>query len=170
MNETNGHVIEISGPDKGMLKFVWEKMRSGVELTGGEIFVGRAMAEHPLWFPIFETLGILGGTDELDDGTNPFLHLTFHIMLGGQIFNGQPAEAQRFYQSRIRRGEDSHDVIHMLIFLFQRQLALTAKSGLTMNEFDWTTYRKTIMQLIKVSPAKFWSTFSLDGPPDFHPN
>ena len=42
MNETNGHVIEISGPDKGMLKFVWEKMRSGVELTGGEIFVGRA--------------------------------------------------------------------------------------------------------------------------------
>ena len=25
MNETNGHVIEIDGPDKGMLKFVWEK-------------------------------------------------------------------------------------------------------------------------------------------------
>ena len=163
------HRIEIKGPDKAALKIVWDKMRAGTQLAGAEIFIGRSMAEHPLWFPLFETIGILDDNDEQEDGTNPFLHLTFHIMLGAQIYQAQPPEAQYFYERRLKRGEDSHQILHKMIFLFQRQLAITAKKGESMDDFDWTGYRKLLKALTLVSEEKFWSQFERSEAPHFHP-
>ena len=87
--------VQITPIDKQILKQVWTKMRTGETLEGAAIYIGRSMAEHPQWFALFEALGILEGDDELPDGTNPYVHLTLHILVGGQIFHGQPKQATR---------------------------------------------------------------------------
>ena len=82
-------VIEMQGVDKATLSRVWTQMREGEALTGDAVYIGRSMADHPEWFPIFETLDVLGGDDTLPNGENPIAHVTFHILVGSQIFHQQ---------------------------------------------------------------------------------
>ena len=52
-------IIEIPQIERHLLSSVWRKMRSGEQLRGEEIYIGRSMADHPDWFPIFETMDVL---------------------------------------------------------------------------------------------------------------
>lgn len=164
----NQIVLELQGVDKPTLARVWQKMREGVELQGQEAFIGRSMADHPDWFPIFETMDVLGGEDELPDGSNPFMHLTFHIIIGSQVFNRQPAEAQTFYRMRLRKKDNPHDVIHMMMNVFQRHLAWAAQHPTPEGKanFDMKAYGDTLRSLWGLKTRQIWERLGWDGPPD----
>ncbi|MCB9526832.1 MAG: DUF1841 family protein [bacterium] len=170
-NQSPGTVtIELQGIDKRVLKAVWDKMRRGEELTGQEIYIGRSMADHPDWFPVFETIGLLEGDDTLPDGENPFVHLTFHVMVGSQVFNRNPKEAEVFYRLRLRAGDEPHDIIHMMINVFQRHLAWTAqqaRQGGT-GDFDMKAYAKTLRSLQTLRTDKLWQRLGYPTPPKAH--
>ncbi len=148
--------VEINPIDKRILKQVWTKMRAGEQLEGAGVYIGRSMAEHPQWFALFEALGVLEGEDELPDGTNPYIHLTLHILVGGQIFHSEPKQATRFYQRRIERGDDSHLVAHMMIEVFKRHLIWTAKQGRDASDFDNKAYGKTLHTLTGLTTSEIW--------------
>ena len=152
----NGVQVEITPIDKRILKQVWTQMRAGETLEGAAVYIGRSMAEHPQWFALFEALGILEGEDELPDGSNPYIHLTLHVLVGGQIFHSQPRQATRFYQKRIERGDDSHLVVHMMIEVFKRHLVWTAEQGREASDFDLKAYGKTLHTLTSLSTSDIW--------------
>lgn len=162
--------IELQGIDKRLLKHVWDKMRRGDELSGQEIYIGRSMADHPAWFPLFETIGLLEGDDTLPDGQNPFVHLTFHVMMGSQVFNRKPKEAEVFYRLRLKHGDEPHDIIHMMINVFQRHLVWTAqhaqKGG--PGEFDMQAYAKTLRSLQNLKTERLWQRLGYATPPKAH--
>lgn len=162
--------IELQGIDKRVLKHVWDKMRRGEALTGQESYIGRSMADHPDWFPVFETIGLLEGDDTLPDGENPFVHLTFHVMVGAQVFNRNPKEAEVFYRLRLRAGDEPHDIIHMMINVFQRHLAWTAQSARQggPGEFDMKAYAKTLRSLQALRTDKLWQRLGYPTPPKAH--
>ena len=160
--------VEITPIDKGVLKQVWTQMRRGDTLEGAAIYIGRSMAEHPQWFALFEALGVLEGDDELLDGTNPYLHLTLHVLIGSQIFHGTPKQATQFYQSRLKRGDDSHLIAHMMIEVFKRHLIWTAKQGLDASDFDHQAYGKTLKTLIPLTTKQVWARLGLDEVPTPH--
>ncbi len=155
-------VIEMQGVDKRVLAHVWTKMRQGEELVGEEGYLGQSMADHPEWFPFFETMDVLGGDDTLADGTNPFEHLTFHIVIGSQIFHRSPPEAETFYRMRLLKGDDRHDVIHMMINVFQRHLAWAAQSAMKAGgqpgsiSFDLGAYAATLKKLGPLKTKQVW--------------
>lgn len=154
-------VVEMQGVDKRVLAHVWEKMRRGEELVAEETYLGQSMADHPEWFPVWETMDVLGGDDTLPDGQNPFEHLTFHIIVGSQIFHRNPSEAETFYRMRLLKGDDRHDVIHMMINVFQRHLAWAAQmaqqSGQPGNvRFDLEAYAATLKKLGPLKPKQLW--------------
>ena len=151
-------VIEIPAVDKRILGQVWSKMREGAELTGQEQYIGRSMADHPEWFPIFETIDVLAGDDALPDGTNPIAHITFHVLVGSQVFNRSPPEAEVFYRMRIRKGDDPHQVIHMMINVFQRHLMWAAEHATPEGKapFDRAAYAKTLRTLWPLKSNKLW--------------
>jgi len=162
--------IELQGVDKRVLKHVWDKMRRGEELKGQEMYIGRSMADHPQWFPLFETIGLLDGDDDLPDGSNPFVHLTFHVLIGSQVFNRKPKEAEVFYRLRVKRGEEPHDVIHMMINVFQRHLAWTAQNAKQggSGEFDVKAYARTLRKLQNLKLDKLWQRLGQPQPLKAH--
>lgn len=162
--------IELQGIDKRVLKNVWDKMRQGEPLAGQENYIGRSMADHPDWFPVFETIGLLEGDDTLPDGENPFVHLTFHVMIGSQVFNRNPKEAEVFYRLRLRQGDEPHDIIHMMINVFQRHLAWTAQSARQggTGDFDMKAYAKTLRSLQALRTDKLWQRLGYPTPPKAH--
>ena len=125
-------------------------------MKGSEIYIGRSMAEHPQWFPLFETIGLVGGDDELADGTNPYEHITLHMLVGAQIFHQQPPQATRFYKRRLAMGNQSHEIAHIMIAIFKTQLIQTAHQGLEPNEFDLIRYGKTLKSLETMQTEDLW--------------
>ncbi|MEZ4469359.1 MAG: DUF1841 family protein [bacterium] len=151
-------VIELQGIDKRHLALVWQKMKDGEELTGAEVFIGRSLADHPQWFPFFDTIGLLGGDDTLPDGENPFAHVSMHVLLGSQIFHASPKEAELFYRMRLRKGDDSHMVIHMMLEVFQRHLAWAVQHAGPDGQanLDMTAYARTLRTLWPLKTDKLW--------------
>ena len=145
-------------------------MRRGENLEGQEVYIGRSMADHPQWFPLFETIGILEGDDTLPDGTNPFVHLTFHVMIGSQVFNRRPKEAEVFYRLRVKKGDEPHDIIHMMINVFQRHLAWTAQNARQggAGNFDIKAYARTLRSLQNLKTDKLWRRLGFARPPRAH--
>ncbi len=159
-------VVELPGVDKGHLAYVWQKMKRGEELEGSEVYLGRSMADHPEWFPIFDTIGVLEGDDTLPDGQNPFAHVTFHVIIGSQIFNQSPPEAETFYRMRLRKGDERHLVIHMMISVFQRHLAWTAQHAEEVDgQFDLQAYANTLRSLWGLKSKKLWARLGAKGIP-----
>ncbi|MCA9548256.1 MAG: DUF1841 family protein [Myxococcales bacterium] len=163
-------VIELQGIDKRHLAYVWEKMKRGDELAGQEIFIGRSMADHPQWFPHFETIGLLEGDDELPDGTNPFAHVSLHVLIGSQIFNQNPPEAETFYRMRLRKGDEQHAIIHMMIETFQRHLLWAAQHRGPDGQlnFDMGAYAGTLRKLWHLKTNKLWRRLGYAEPPVPH--
>lgn len=164
-------VIEIDGVDKRHLAMVWDKMKAGHELVGAERYIGQSMADHPEWFPFYETIGVLEGDDTLPDGQNPFAHTSFHILIGSQIFNRSPKEAEVFYRMRLRKGDEPHDIIHMLINVFQRHLMWTAQAtrqGQSDGQFDLNSYAKTLKSLWKLKTDRIWERLGHPEAPPRH--
>ncbi len=164
-------VIEMQGVDKRHLALVWQKMKQGVELVGDEAYIGRSLADHPEWFPIFDTIGLLEGEDELPDGQNPFAHVTFHVVIGSQIFHRRPTEAEIFYRMRLRQGDERHDVIHMMINVFQRHLVWAAQHAQQTGgkmDFDLAAYGKTLKSLWPLKTKRLWQRLGHEGPPKAH--
>jgi hypothetical protein len=172
MSDEGGITIEMQGIDKRLLAHVWEKMKVGTELAGSEVFIGRSLADHPHWFPFFDTIGLLGGDDTLPDGQNPFAHVTMHVLMGSQVFHAQPKEAELFYRMRLRAGDDSHAVIHMMIEVFQRHIAWAVQhadreSGQV--SLDMVAYGRTLRSLWPLKTTKLWQRLGFETPPVLHP-
>lgn len=164
-------VIELQGIDKRHLAFVWEKMKAGQQLVGQEIFIGRSMADHPQWFPFFDTIGILEGGDEtLPSGENPFGHVSLHVLVGAQIFNKAPEEADTFYRMRLRKGDEPHAIIHMLIEVFQRHIFWAARNRAPGGEMDLDlkAYGDTLRALWHLKTPKVWARLGFATPPRPH--
>ena len=170
--ETGGQRVTIEMPaiDKRVLSAVWKKMRVGETLAGKEHYIGQSMADHPQWFPIFETLDVLGGDDTLPDGTNPFAHLTFHVMMGSQIFNRAPKESELFYRMRLKKGDASHDIIHMMINVYQRHLIQGARraQGGGQGGFNVRAYGNTLRRIWGLKTARLWERLGYDHVPRAH--
>lgn len=163
-------VVEMQGVDRLTLARVWEKMRAGVALEGPETYLGRAMADHPEYFEYFETMELFdtGNDPRLPQGEdNPFAHLTFHFIVGSQIFHQNPPEAEVFYRMRLRAGDDRHDVAHMMINVFQRHLAWAAQHPTPdgQAQFDLKAYGQTLKSLWPLKTHKLWERLGYDVPP-----
>jgi hypothetical protein len=169
-DEEGKFVIELQGIDKRHLAHVWQKMKAGDALEGQEVFIGRSMADHPQWYPFFTTIGLLGGDDEMPDGTNPFGHVSLHVLIGSQIFNQEIPEAETFYRMRLRKGDDSHSVIHMMIEVFQRHLMWAAQHATTPGEMDldMAAYAATLRSLWRLKTRKLWQKLGHAHPPIPH--
>ena len=161
-------VIEIPQIEKAVWSRIWKKMRSGEALQGREIYIGRSMADHPNWFPLFETLDVLGGDDTLPDGSNPFVHLNFHTLVGSQVFAGQPKAAQDFYRIRTKKGDSPHDAVHLLIAIFQAELQRMARriARNEQTEFDWSSYVKRLRTLGRIPTRSVWVKLGFKSLPD----
>ncbi|MEZ4463416.1 MAG: hypothetical protein R3F43_02590 [bacterium] len=75
-----------------------------------------------------------------------------------QIFHASPKEAELFYRMRLRKGDDSHMVIHMMLEVFQRHLAWAVQHAGPDGQanLDMTAYARTLRTLWPLKTDKLW--------------
>lgn len=170
--ENSSVTIELQGIDKRHLAHVWEKMKRGQTLQGAETFIGRSLADHPQWYALFETIGLLEtGDDTLPNGENPFAHIALHLIIASQIHTNQPEEAETFYRIRVRKGDSPHETIHMMIAVFQRHLSWAAQNRAPEEpiDLDLQAYGATLRSLFHLKKKALWARLGHRTPPPLHP-
>ena len=163
-------IIEFQGVSKEVISKIWEALKAGELPEGPTYTLARSMADHPHWFPLFETIGIFEGDDEGYPGeVDPFLHVNLHMLVGLQILNARPQEAQGFYIEREKMGDSPHEIVHMMINTFQRHLVWTAIHGGPEGQVDMDAYEETLRVLKPLDRDDLWVRLGHETPPDLHP-
>ena len=109
-------VIEFQGVSKQVMAQVWEQLKTGAMPEGAAFTLARSMVDHQHWYAFYETIGIFDtGEEQYPGDVDPFLHVNLHFLIGLQILNASPLGAQRFYTNRVQRGDEPHEIVHMMI-------------------------------------------------------
>jgi hypothetical protein len=164
-------VIEFKGLSKEIFSSVWEKMKNKDQLSDGEMLLARCMADHPHWFPFFETIGIFDqSSGEDSEDAQALLHVNLHFLIGQQIFTAQPKEAQAYYQMRTQKGDSPHEIVHQMLHTFQKHLIWTAMNReQSQGQFDTQSYANTLKALAPLKKDQIWQRLGLKATPALHP-
>lgn len=163
-------IIEFKGVSQDVIRQVWEQLKAGEQPEGPAFILARSMADHPHWFGFFETIGLFEGDHVSYPGdVDPFLHVNLHLLIGLQILNEQPQEARVFYQKRVQKEEDPHEIIHVMMNAFQRHLAWTALNAGPEGQFDMEAYADTLKTLKPLNREQMWQRLGYTTPPVLHP-
>jgi hypothetical protein len=113
---------------------LWQQSRSGVELTGEEGRLVRAMREHPAYYDLWDNLDGLSDDEVEWDGVNPIMHVTFHAIIENQLAEDGPAQVNRTLQALLSQGHDRHEAIHGLASVFIDEFYKVMKEQRPFNE------------------------------------
>ena len=149
-------VIEFQGVPKKTIGEVWELLKAGGTPEGSAHILARSMADHQHWFPFYETIGIFDSGEEYPGDVDPFLHVNLHMLIGMQVLTGSPKEAKRFYQTRVRKKDTPHEIIHMMMNVFQRHLVWTAVNMGPEGKLDLEAYADTLKVLRPLKKKALW--------------
>ena len=163
-------VIEFQGVSKQVMAQVWEQLKTGAMPEGAAFTLARSMVDHQHWYAIYETIGIFEtGEEEYPGDIDPFLHVNLHFLIGLQILNASPQGAQDFYTTRIKKGDDPHEIVHMMMDAFQRHLVWTAVHAGPGGQIDMKAYETTLEVLAPIDIDEIWEKLGHEERPKLHP-
>ena len=163
-------VIEFQGVSKQVMAQVWEQLKAGGIPEGAAYTLARSMLDHQHWFAFYETIGIFESDDDYFPGNvNPFVHVNLHFLIGLQILNAQPLGAQQFYVAREKKGDEPHEIVHIMIEAFQKHLVWTAINVGPEGKFDMQAYEATLAVLEPLDIEEIWERLDYQERPSLHP-
>ena len=127
-----------SSPDRARLRAhrevfweAWRKHREDVPLNALEVRIARVIAMHPEYHHLFDDREAFLDRDfHVDDGMNPYLHLSLHLALEEQIAIHQPPEAARALEHLMtRRRMDRHAALHRLLEVLAETVYYAQRAG-----------------------------------------
>jgi len=95
----------------------WQKAQADLPLNALEVRVARVIRMHPEYHVYFEDMeDFLERDFQMDDGMNPYLHLSLHLALEEQAATKQPPEmAQALVYMVSAKKIDRHDALHKIL-------------------------------------------------------
>jgi hypothetical protein len=97
---------------------LWQQSQLGVELSGEEGRLVKAMREHPEYYDLWHNLEQIGDEDVEQDGVNPLMHVMFHAVIENQLAEADPAQVNKTLQALMLRGYTRHEAIHQIASVF----------------------------------------------------
>jgi len=148
-------VTSSSGPSREQLRAhrqvfwdAWQKAQADLPLNALEVRIARVIEMHPEYHGYFDDIERFLERDfQVDDGMNPYLHLSLHLALEEQVATGHPPEAGRLLEHLIvRKGMDRHDALHALLEVLAETVYLAQRQG---GEPDVQAYAFRLRELIQ---------------------
>jgi len=126
----------------------WRKAQAGLPLNALEVRIARVIAMHPEYHFMFDDMEAFLDRDfAVDDGMNPYLHLSLHLALEEQLAIRQPPEAGACLEFLMqRKGMDRHDAIHALLETLAENVYFAQRRG---SEPDVAAYVESIRELMR---------------------
>ncbi len=143
-----------SGPSREQLRAhrqvfwdAWQKACADLPLNALEVRIARVIAMHPEYHGYFDDMERFLERDfGVDDGMNPYLHLSLHLALEEQVATGHPPEAGRLLEYLIvRQGRDRHEALHVLLEVLAETVYLAQRRG---GEPDVLAYARRLRELM----------------------
>jgi len=123
----------------------WAKSQAGEPLNGLEVRIARVIAIHPEYHALFDDRERFLDRDfGVDEGMNPYLHLSLHLALEEQVATHQPPEAATVLEHLMRGGLERHDALHLLLEVLAETVYHAQRQG---HEPDVMAYRQRLKAL-----------------------
>lgn len=125
----------------------WQKSQADLPLNALEVRIARVIGLHPEYHSMFDDLEIFLDRDfAVNDGMNPYLHLSLHLALEEQVSIHQPPEVATCLEYLMqRKGLDRHDALHSLLDVLAETVYFSQREG---REPDVTSYMKRVRELM----------------------
>lgn len=126
----------------------WAKAQAGLPLDALEVRIYRVLALHPEYHHLFhDQEAFLDRDFAVDEGVNPYLHLSLHLALEEQIAMRQPPEAALVLEHLMQRlGLSRHEALHRLLELLAETVHAAQRHG---REPDVAAYRAGLQALMR---------------------
>lgn len=126
------------------LRRIWKTTREGRTLAGEEHRLAEAMRAHPEYHNAWEVADLTGPTRSEVEGRNPYLHITVHAIVEGQLEADDPPEVTQALQRLRGGGFNRHDAIHLIGAAWIRGIQPVFTEG---KVFELDKYRKRLRRL-----------------------
>jgi len=126
----------------------WQKAQADLPLDALQVRIARVIALHPEYHHFFLDLeDFLDRDFEVDDGMNPYLHMSLHLALEEQIAIHQPPEVGAALESMMQhKGMDRHDALHAILEVLAETVFYAQRRG---GEPDVLAYTAGLKELMK---------------------
>jgi hypothetical protein len=126
----------------------WQKAQADLPLNAMEVRIARVIKMHPEHHHFFNDMDDFLERDfQVDDGMNPYLHLSLHLAIEEQLATKQPLEAAKLMEVQmIEKKKDRHDVLHMILEVLAETVYESQREG---REIDPLAYAQKIKVLLQ---------------------
>jgi len=135
---------------------IWQVAKAGdLESLSGE--AGRlatVMLEHEEYHNQFEIADHLHDHEyDVDQETNPFLHIAIHTVVENQLEARDPIEVYQFYNAMRKHAVPRHDIVHMIGAIVAPLIFDVKQEG---KPFDLGRYVRILKKCKTKKPHKVW--------------
>jgi len=109
----------------------WQKAQADIPLDALQVRIVRVIALHPEYHHFFNDLeDFLDRDFEVDNGMNPYLHMSLHLALEEQVAIRQPPEVANSLEFLMSsKGMDRHDALHAILEVLAETVYFAQRRG-----------------------------------------
>ena len=126
----------------------WQKAQADLPLNALEVRIARVIEMHPEYHHYFDDMETFLERDfQVDDGMNPYLHLSLHLAIEEQLATRHPPEAAQLmehYMLNLKR--DRHDTLHVLLEALAEVVYESQRTGQEPNPEAYAAQLRVLMQ------------------------
>ena len=126
----------------------WQKAQADLPLNALEVRITRVITMHPEYHHLFNDMDTFLDKDvQIDDGVNPYLHLSLHLALEEQLATKQPPEVAKVmehYMLNLKR--ERHDTLHVLLEILAEIMHQAQRYGQEPDAMAYTNKLRTLLQ------------------------
>jgi len=139
-------------------RFLWEIAKTGdlSTLSGENKKLAEIMLQHEEYHNQFEIADLLSEHEyDVDNETNPFLHVTMHSIAETQLENRDPIEAYQFYNAMRKKKASHHEAVHLICVVLAPLIFKVLQKKAV---FDLEEYRSQLKSYKHMKPEKIFSS------------
>lgn len=126
----------------------WQKTQANMALNALEVRIARVITLHPEYHHFFQDMeDFLDRDFHVDDGMNPYLHMSLHLAIEEQIATKHPPEASQLMEYLVVDKKLSrHDALHQILEVLAEVVFHAQKNG---TEPDVVAYAAQLRVLLQ---------------------
>lgn len=142
-------------PDRKLLRAhrqifwdAWQKSLANLPLNALEVRIARVIKMHPEHHQYFNDMeDFLDRDFQVDDGMNPYLHLSLHLSIEEQLATKQPIEAAKLLEVQmIDKKAERHDVLHMILEVLAETVYESQRQGKEIDPLEYSAKLRLLLQ------------------------
>ncbi|MDQ6980241.1 MAG: DUF1841 family protein [Ghiorsea sp.] len=126
----------------------WQKAQADLPLNALEVRIARVIAMHSEYHHFFDDMDTFLERDfQVDDGMNPYLHLSLHLAIEEQLATKHPPEAAKLMEHyMLNLKKERHETLHVILEVLAETVYQSQRTGQEPNPETYAGQLRVLMQ------------------------